>query len=63
MNSSTLSMELSVSFVSWINDQMRERIETPPVSRQFFQYDRFFRGFVVCGVACISMALASLISW
>lgn len=64
MNSSTLSMELSVSFVSWINDQMKERIATPPQSpHRTLRHDSFFRGFVVCGVACISMALASLIAW
>ncbi len=62
MNSSTLSMELSVSFVSWINDQMKEKIETPR-PRRVLRHDSFFRGFVVCGVACISMALASLIAW
>lgn len=62
MNSSALSMELSVSFVSWINDQMKEQIE-PQVTHRTFRQDSFFRGFVVCGVACISMALASLITW
>mgnify|MGYP005660394491 CR=1 FL=1 len=62
MNSSALSMELSVSFVSWINDQMREKIEIPPTHR-VIRADSFFRGFIVCGVACISMALASLITW
>ncbi|MDA0591357.1 MAG: hypothetical protein O2820_24815 [Planctomycetota bacterium] len=62
MNSSALSMELSVSFVSWINDQMKDRIEVPP-TRQALRHDSCFRGFVVCGVACISMALASLITW
>jgi hypothetical protein len=62
MTSSTLSMELSVSFVSWINDQMKEQIEIPPTHR-VLRHDSFFRGFVVCGVACISMALASLLTW
>lgn len=63
MNPSTLSMELSVSFVSWINDQMKEQIEIEPTPRRVLRHDSFFRGFIVCGVACISMALASLIAW
>jgi hypothetical protein len=62
MNSSALSMELSVSFVSWINDQLKEQIEIPP-TRRVLRHDSFFRSFVVCGVACISMALASLLTW
>jgi hypothetical protein len=63
MNPSTLSTELSVSFVSWINYQLKEQIEIEPTPRRALCHDSFYRGFIVCGVACISMALASLIAW
>jgi len=63
MNSSDLSMELSVSFVSWINDQMKEQIETVRPVRKAVVRESVYRGFVVCGVACISIALGSLIAW
>ena len=63
MNSSALSMELSVSFVSWINDQMKDQIETVKPARKFVDRQSLCRGFIVCGVACISIALGSLLAW
>lgn len=63
MNSSTLSQELSVSYVSWINDQMKDHVDTDQPARRVWDRESFFRGFIVCGVACISMALASLMVW
>ena len=63
MNSSALSMELSVSFVSWINEQMKEQVETVKPRRRVVVGESLYRGFVVCGVACISIALGSLIAW
>jgi len=62
MNSSALSMELSVSFVSWINDQMREQVETRDVISNDKKQVDVVRSFVVAGVACISLALASIIA-
>ena len=63
MSSSALSMELSVSFVSWINDHLRSEVQT---REQFHNNNRrlsIMRRFVVAGVACISVALASIIAW
>jgi hypothetical protein len=55
-------MELSVSFVSWINDQMRDQVEDRnTVSRRRRNVD-IVRSFVVAGVACISFALATIIA-
>lgn len=62
MTSSALSMELSVSFVSWINDQMREQVETREVIYKRKRNVEVLRSFVVAGVACISLALASIIA-
>ncbi|MFT4556198.1 MAG: hypothetical protein ACKVII_00765 [Planctomycetales bacterium] len=62
MTSSAVSMELSVSFVSWINDQMRDQVEDRnTVSRRRRNVD-IVRSFVVAGVACISFALATIIA-
>jgi len=59
----TVSLELSVSFVSWINDQLRDRIE---VSQQSVRTERRrqtrISGFIITGVTCISVALLSLIT-
>jgi len=60
-------MELSVSFVSWINDQLREQVDIPPrrISMSPFHGLRLsaLEGFVVVGVAGISCALATLLSF
>lgn len=64
MTSSALSMELSVSLVSWINDQMREQVEsreTVSNNESSKQLD-VVRSFVAAGVACISFALATIIA-
>ena len=62
MTSSAVSMELSVSFCSWINDQMRDQVEVRnTVSRRRQNVD-IVRSFVVAGVACISFALATIIA-
>lgn len=67
MPESTVSMELSVSFVSWINDQLREQVDIPPRRRSMNPFDGFrlsaLEGFVVVGVAGISCALATLLSF
>ncbi len=62
MTSSAVSIELSVSYVSWINDQMREQVELRnTVSRTRRNVD-IVRSFIVAGVACISLALATIIA-
>ena len=43
--------------------ELKEQIEIEPTPRRALCHDSFYRGFIVCGVACISMALASLIAW
>lgn len=62
MTSSAVSMELSVSFVSWINDQMRDEVQSSVVRKRVSSQVNFLRTFVVAGVACISFALASIIA-
>ncbi len=63
MSANAISMELSVSFVSWINEQLREEIDdhhvvpTASESRQV----NFMRSFVVAGVATISVLLGTII--
>ncbi|MHC4879278.1 MAG: hypothetical protein ACYTGL_22715 [Planctomycetota bacterium] len=67
MHHPNASMEVSVSFVSWINEQLREQAEIPPRRRSMSPFDGFelsaLEGFVVVGVAGISCALASLLSF
>jgi hypothetical protein len=63
MNSSAISMQISVSFVSWINDSLRDQIETREQSKIRHRRLNSVRRFVVAGVACISVALASIIAW
>ncbi|NQV26305.1 MAG: hypothetical protein HQ518_18275 [Rhodopirellula sp.] len=62
MNSSAVSMELSVSFVSWINDQMRDQVELRNASTRSRQQVSVVRSFVVAGIACISFVLATIIA-
>ena len=67
MPESKVSMEVSVSFVSWINDQLRDQVDVPPRRRSMSPFDGFrlsaLEGFVVVGVAGISCALATLLSF
>jgi hypothetical protein len=67
MPESNMSMELSVSFMSWINEQLREQVEIPPRRRLSSPFDGLRlsapEGFVVVGVAGISCALATLLSF
>jgi hypothetical protein len=63
MNSSALSMELSVSVISWINDHLRNEVESRVTHRHHNRRLNVFRRFVVAGVACISVALATIIAW
>ncbi len=67
MPDSNVSMEVSVSFVSWINEQLRDQVEIPPRRRSMSPFDGFqlsaLEGFVVVGVAGISCALATLLSF
>lgn len=62
MTSSAVSMELSVSFVSWINEQMRDQLEVSSAQQRTRKQVDVFRSFVVAGVACISFALATIIA-
>lgn len=61
MNASSTTMELSVAYLGWINDQLRVDIES---DQQFVRRTKnsAVRRFVVAGVACISLALAQIIS-
>ncbi len=61
MNSSALSMELSVSFVSWINDHLREEVEDHQAPAQATRRSQL-RSYVFAGVACISLAVATILS-
>jgi len=62
MSSSAVSMELSVSFYSWINDQMRDQVEVRNTVSKSRRNVDIVRSFVVAGVACISFALATIIA-
>ncbi|MBL6705588.1 MAG: hypothetical protein ISQ06_05715 [Planctomycetaceae bacterium] len=62
MTSSAVSMELSVSFVSWINDQMRDQVEARNTVTRTRRNVSVVRSFVVAGVACISFVLATIIA-
>ncbi len=62
MNSNSVSMEMSVAYVSWITDQLRDDIESRARVTVRKHKSSAFRRFVVAGVACISMALAQIIS-
>jgi hypothetical protein len=62
MNSTSVSMEMSVAYVSWITDQLRDDIESRARVVVRKRQGSAFRRFVVAGVACISMALAQIIS-
>ena len=62
MTSSAVSMELSVSFVSWINDQMRDQVEVRNTVSRTRRDVGVIRSFVIAGVACISFALATIIA-
>ena len=62
MNSNSVSMEMSVAYMSWITDQLRDDIESRTRVNVSKQKSSAFRRFVVAGVACISMALAQIIS-
>jgi hypothetical protein len=62
MSPSAVSMELSVSFVSWINDQMRDQVEVRNTISKSRRHVDIVRSFVVAGVACISFALATIIA-
>jgi hypothetical protein len=62
MNSTSVSMEMSVAYMSWITDQLRDDIESRTRVNVSKQKSSAFRRFVVAGVACISMALAQIIS-
>lgn len=61
MSSHAVSMELSVSFVSWINDQLREQIDQSHPRRQRPQVN-VFRSFLCAGVASISIVLGIIVS-
>ena len=63
MSANAISMELSVSFVSWINDQLREEIDDRNLSPAAITLPRVnvLRSFVVAGVATISVLLGTII--
>lgn len=60
MNSSAISMELSVSFVSWINDQMRQQLVTEQVAQKNDRH-RFVvnSAIVAASLTCITVAVVS----
>ena len=63
MSANAISMELSVSFVSWINDQLREEIKDRDQSSDASSMPEInvLRSFVVAGVATISVLLGTII--
>lgn len=64
MNSSAVSMELSVSFVSWINDQMRYEISSRQQVRQSAKREFALNSAVVAAsLTCITVAIASFMQW
>lgn len=62
MNSSSATMELSVAYLGWINDQLRVDVEWQETTVRRRHKTSAVRRFVVAGVACISLALAQIIS-
>jgi hypothetical protein len=62
MSSTAVSMELSVSCVSWINEQLRDQVEDRNTISSTRRHVNIVRSFVVAGVACISFALATIIA-
>ena len=62
MISSSTTMELSVAYLGWINDQLRVDVETEETVARRRQKTSVLRRFVVAGVACISLALAQIIT-
>lgn len=62
MNSTAVSVELSVAYMAWITDQLRDDIDSRQRVVVRKHKSSAFRRFVVAGVACISMALAQIIS-
>lgn len=60
MNSSAVTTELSISFVSWINDQLREEVQSRQHAVTAARHDSAFRNFVMAGVASICVLLVNL---
>lgn len=64
MNSTAISMELSVSFVSWINDQMKHELSSRQQVRQVQKREWVVQSAVVAAsLTCITVAVASLLQW
>ncbi len=64
MNSSAISMELSVSFVSWINEQMRHEISSRQEIHKTAQRSFVVNSAVVAAsLTCITVAIASFMQW
>ena len=64
MSSPTMTLELSVSFVSWINDQLKEELQTRPVAPKT-DHRRFIlqSAVVMASLASICISIASIIRW
>ena len=63
MSANAISMELSVSFVSWINEQLRDEIDDRDLKPAVAAVPRVnvMRSFVVAGVAAIYVLLGTII--
>ena len=64
MSSPTMTLELSVSFVSWINDQLKEELQSRSVAPKT-DHRRFIlqSAVVMASLASICISIASIIRW
>lgn len=53
-----MSIELSVSFVSWINDQLRDEIELRLAAARRRPAVNYVRSAVLGGIASVSIVIA-----
>ena len=64
MSSPTMTMELSVSFVSWINDQLKDEMQSRQVVRKTEHKSLVLRSAVVmASLASICVSVVSIIRW
>ena len=64
MSSPTMTLELSVSFMSWINDQLKEELQSRQVPPKTDRNRFLLQGAVVmASLAGICVSVVSIIRW
>ncbi len=65
MSSPTMTLELSVSFMSWINDQLKEELQAREVEQTTLNHKHFWfqSAVVMASLASICVSVASMIRW